>query len=320
MTSIALKSRYRGTLVCVLLGDAIAAPYETWDTKSVAVDLEKRGGLTFFEYPDPWEPERTFPPGRPTDDSELTAALALSLITCQGGDYEDQYRRFKQPALEQKSYLWDGRAVGFGKTTKKTLAAVTLKESLGLGDLPFIPSNGSLMRSSPLPLAFRGFPTVLTTETIESSKVTHRHPLAIECCVVYVHYLSLLLDGQDPKTAWENLPSRLRNAGLTEPALIEMVGRRMERPSFPEKDTRGAALLTLQIAVWATLNSESVEEGITLATLFGGDTDTYAAVAGGLLGAHYGAAIPLEWKGKLLGYDKMVDLADRLYALSCENN
>ncbi len=317
MTSIARKDRYRGALVCVLLGDAIAASYETWDAKDVAADLEKRGGLTFFEYPDPWDPERTFPPGRPTDDSELTAALALSLITCQGGDYEDQYRRFKQPALEQKSYLWDGRAVGFGKTTKKTLQAATLKESLKLEGLPFIPSNGSLMRSSPLALAFRGFPTVLTFETIESSKVTHRHPLAIECCVFYVHYLSLLLDGQDPKTAWKNLPSRLGNT-LTELELVSMLGRPLEKPPLPEKETRGAALLTLQIALWVTLNSKSVEEGITMATLFGGDTDTYAAVAGGLLGAHYGPAIPLEWKQKLLGYDTMIGLADRLFDLSCD--
>jgi ADP-ribosylglycohydrolase len=51
---------------------------------------------------------------------------------------------------------------------------------------------------------------------------------------------------------------------------------------------------------------------------FGGDTDTYAAVAGGLLGALYGyTLIPTEWVEVLSGqgFEVMWDIARRLYTI-----
>ena len=49
----------------------------------------------------------------------------------------------------------------------------------------------------------------------------------------------------------------------------------------------------------------------------GGDTDTYAAIAGGLLGAYYGYdAIPKDWRNSVLGRKVMEGYAEKLYEMN----
>jgi ADP-ribosylglycohydrolase len=72
-------------------------------------------------------------------------------------------------------------------------------------------------------------------------------------------------------------------------------------------------MLSLQIALWALLKARTFEEGITDVALLGGDCETYAAIAGALLGAHFGlSGIPNEWRTTLIGYDLVLDLAEKL--------
>ena len=117
---ITLADRYAGSLIGVLAGDALGAPYEKWEPDAIRTDFDLRGGLTPFGYPDPWGKHGQFPAGLPTDDSEFTAALAESLIAQNGTDPEDQYRRFKQ-LVEGVSTLHDMLTHGFGKTTRLML-------------------------------------------------------------------------------------------------------------------------------------------------------------------------------------------------------
>jgi ADP-ribosylglycohydrolase len=100
--TISKRDRYRGAMVGVLCGDALGAPYETWDCLAISEDMRERGGLVPFEYPNPWAKQDGFanmvgkgvmPAGRPTDDSDHTAALAQSLIACGGLNEADLYQR-----------------------------------------------------------------------------------------------------------------------------------------------------------------------------------------------------------------------------------
>ncbi|HEY4510951.1 MAG TPA: ADP-ribosylglycohydrolase family protein, partial [Candidatus Paceibacterota bacterium] len=84
------RDRSVAAMLGVLAGDALGAPYETWKPDAIQADMERRGGLVPFDYMDPWK-KRTrspFPMGRPTDDSDLTAALAISLVEKGGLDEE----------------------------------------------------------------------------------------------------------------------------------------------------------------------------------------------------------------------------------------
>ena len=78
----------------------------------------------------------------------------------------------------------------------------------------------------------------------------------------------------------------------------------------------GSAAVSLRVALWASLTATDFRDGITKATLVGGDTDTYAAIAGGILGARFcESGIPVEWRNALQGGEIMTTIAEKLYAL-----
>jgi ADP-ribosyl-[dinitrogen reductase] hydrolase len=319
-----LLDRYQGTLTGVHAGDSLGAPYEKKEPEHIASDLADRGGLVAFSYDDPWGKSGFFPAGRPTDDTELTAALAQSLVERKGSEPHHQYDLFRR-AVQGESFVWEGIADGFGGTTRLMLDAPTYAEALQRVDRPVVPSNGSLMRSAPLALWGRNLaPAVLDDAVRESSRVTHLHESAVLCSVVYTRVLTSILHGATPHEAWEEARSQTYEehdpwiehlmrgvAELPEPEATNV----WLRPKRPQ-GRAGTAYHTLHIALWSTLNASSFADGLECAVRFAGDTDTQAAVAGGLLGAHYGlSGIPREWQDALKGRARMLNLAQDLYTL-----
>jgi ADP-ribosyl-[dinitrogen reductase] hydrolase len=302
--------RYRGALVGVLAGDAFLAPYETWSSHAVKMDLDKRGGLVPFDYTDPWNRNGVFPMGRPTDDSDHTAALAESLIVNRDINEEDLFNRLRNVTFGYVSPLWEGKAVGAGKTTRDALRPLTYQESQARSTEGAFPSNGSLMRSAPLALYFGTFENFDNSVVTRMSRVTHVHKLAIDCCLAYVATLVNLLEGHD---AQYSIKSHL-GYSLADGICVNAA----EIPRDPEQwPGSGAADLTLHIALWALINAADFRDGLTKVALIGGDTDTYGAVAGGLLGAKFGLeGIPSEWRQVLKGQGKMIEYADALYAIA----
>jgi hypothetical protein len=75
----------------------------------------------------------------------------------------------------------------------------------------------------------------------------------------------------------------------------------------------------LEAAVWCLMNAESYSETVLSAVNLGEDTDTTAAVAGGLAGLLYGFEnIPSEWVNQLARKNDIVDLAERYWEKICE--
>ena len=71
----------------------------------------------------------------------------------------------------------------------------------------------------------------------------------------------------------------------------------------------GYVLDSLEACIWVTLKSENYKESIIGATNLGGDTDTIAALTGGLTGIIYGyESIPNEWKDTIARKDYLLDI------------
>ena len=69
---------------------------------------------------------------------------------------------------------------------------------------------------------------------------------------------------------------------------------------------------TLEAAIWCLLNTESYKDCVLKAVNLGKDTDTVAAVAGGLAGLHYGVeSIPKEWLSVFAKRDFIMRLCTR---------
>ncbi len=310
------RDSYRGALVGVLAGDALLAPYETWSALRVQVDLAERGGLVPFDYPNPWSrttPPAILPMGRPTDDADQTAALAESLVACRGLVQVDLFNRLRNVTFGHVSPLWSGKAMGAGKTTLDALRPTTFAESQKRDVSGAFPSNGALMRTAPLALFFGSYENFDPVIVSSAAHVTHAHWFAKTTCVYYVGVLIGFLNGHDLRSAKEKSCAFLSHTELTMLHLETSTA-----PFDPGKwPGRGAAALTLNIALHTLEHAKDFEEGLTKVAMIGGDTDTYGAVAGGWLGAKFGLdGIPANWQAVLKGRDKMIDLADALYDIA----
>lgn len=179
--------------------------------------------------------------------------------------------------------------------------------------------NGSLMRIHPFVLLSdreKPLPERLA-EIDRASALTHAHPRAMLGCRIYAMLLWALLE--DPRR--EAIPGALRRSAALFGGDREFsVYGRLFRPDFaglPRREIRsgGYVVDTLEAALWCLLTTGSYRECVLRAVNLGSDTDTVAAVAGGLAGALYGRdAIPAEWRETLLRREWIETLCEKAAA------
>ena len=74
---------------------------------------------------------------------------------------------------------------------------------------------------------------------------------------------------------------------------------------------RGYVVASLEAALWCLLNNDSYRETALAAVNLGGDTDTTAAIAGGLAGIYYGYDdIPENWLNQIAQFDYIDELIE----------
>jgi ADP-ribosyl-[dinitrogen reductase] hydrolase len=77
----------------------------------------------------------------------------------------------------------------------------------------------------------------------------------------------------------------------------------------------GYVLDTLEACFWCIMHTETYASAVLKAVNLGKDTDTTAAVTGGIAGLIYGSdSIPADWLNILAGRKEIEDLAQRLAA------
>ncbi len=166
--------------------------------------------------------------------------------------------------------------------------------------------NGSLMRIHPVVL-YLAEKDMLLQEKIEivhaMSALTHAHNRSKIGCGIYAFVLWELL--QNP--AIKALKVGLEKAANFYKGQVELIqyNRLFERTFIITRrediKSSGYIVATLEAAIWCLLTTSSYKEAVLKAVNFGDDTDTVAAVTGGLAGALYGYdAIPQEWRDTLI--------------------
>ncbi len=317
--------RFVGAMVGTTCGDALGAPYEWKSDAYIAADIA-RGGLVFHDYK-PFDPpgklgQTLMEAGQPTDDSELAAYLASALLAADDFSASlvyDHLRAFihgRRPILGKVAY-------GSGSTLRAALRPATHAESIAefaAGNIPTPASNGSLMRCIAAPLAARGDARQAAVLGAEQSWVTHRNGLAIASCAIYSIMANLLLYGIEPRNAWEDACRLARKFSdvphLEADAVKYVTSLPLTSPNYNLniQGHEGDVVLSLRVAVWATVTATSFANGIIKAISVGGDVDTYGAIAGGLLGLRYGiGGIPEQWLKVLHGREKMTELGVALF-------
>ena len=298
-----LKSRYRGALLGLAVGDALGTTLEFQPPGSFEPIADMLGGGPFGLEPGQW-----------TDDTAMALCLAESLIETKGFDPVDQLRRYLSWYREGVNSS-TGECFDIGLTTRAALhrfeetgepyPGATHERSAG---------NGSIMRLAPVPLAFAADIEEVAELASESSRTTHGAAAAVDACRFLGVAIATAVGGAGKDAV---LSKELWSGEALVPEISAVVTGSYKRKSPPEIRGGGYVVHSLEAALWALHRSATFEEGALLAVNLGDDADTTGAVYGQLAGAVYGEeAIPASWLDLLASRGRIQELADGLYALS----
>ena len=152
------------------------------------------------------------------------------------------------------------------------------------------------------------------------SSLTHAHKRSVMACGIYISIAFRLLDGEAvEKAVSKGLAKAVSYYKKKEDCKAELHHfQRILEPGFkelPESQIRSSGYVvdTLEAALWCLLNTDSFKECVLKAVNLGEDTDTVAAVAGGLAGIHYGyKSIPHEWLDQIVKKELIVEICEQL--------
>ncbi|KQU58094.1 ribosylglycohydrolase [Rhodococcus sp. Leaf278] len=290
------SDRARGVLLGTAVGDALGAGYE-FGYPSPEAEIDMIGGGSFDWAPGEW-----------TDDTSMAVCVARALET--GGDVDDIAENFRAWFAQDPPDVGNQTRSVLSQTTRTgaemTAVAASLPGRTG--------GNGSLMRTAPVALAYLDGAAGCLAAASRISALTHSDPRAGDACQLWSHAIRYaVLHG-----TYDGIAEFLDEAAAEvrdywRPLVLQaQVG---EPAGFSHN---GWVVHALQTAWWAIHRSVDAERPLSaaleLCVRAGGDTDTTAAIAGGLLGARWGAsAVPSEWRNIVHGYPGLrADDLDRI--------
>ncbi len=300
-----LVSRARGALLGLVAGNQLGVPTEHLGTPEAIRKAFPNGVVDLAPPPknSPYD-----------DDAAMALLLGESLLASKGFDANDVARRWV------KWMKVDGRGIGI--TTRRALTLIDRgKDPFEAGQLANQENpgrsagNGSVMRCIPVALRYHDDPDRLIRVSTQQAAITH----ADERCTWGAAAVNLaareLLHGniyfidEVMHRIGDRAPRVLRDA-------IHRVPREREGDlPIARAGEAGYVVHCVEIAFWFVTHDRSLEEALIALAQAGGDTDTNAAVAGGLLGARYGeVALPPRWVDQITGSQGIAQLAERLVA------
>jgi len=176
--------------------------------------------------------------------------------------------------------------------------------------------NGSLMRIHPfvLYLADKDMPIEEKIEIIHTaSALTHAHERSKIACGIFASIMWELLKDNSKEAIHRGIEKAKEfYSESKEFHFYNRIFDGIENIKREQIKSSGYVVDTLEAAIWCLLNTNSYEECVLTAVNLDDDTDTIAAVAGGLAGALYGYdRIPEKWKNELLKKEYFDEICER---------
>lgn len=330
--------RYLGCLLAGAVGDALGAGVEFASLQEIlashgATRRPEGGPLGLRRYVPAYGRR-----GAITDDTQMTLFTAEGLLRAHNrrlaSGWDDPtsavYRaylrwfdtqRLAAPPPRPDGWLASLPALYARRGPGNTCLTALRAGIMGTVERPINNSKGcgGVMRAAPvgLALAWDAFDLGCATAAI-----THGHALGWLSAGFLAQVVRALLEGRSLSRAVDAGLRRLRGRPGAEP-LTALVERAMSLAELGDPSTDDVASLgegwvaeeTVAIALYCAASVDTLEDGLALAVLHSGDSDSTGAVAGNLLGAMHGVqAIPPAWLEELELADAIRQVALDLYA------
>lgn len=267
-----LLEKARGALLGSAIGDALGATVEFMQPSEVIAKFGVHtrivgGGWLYLK------------PGQITDDTEMSLALARSII---------REGRFSPDSAARGFLEWyRGNPADIGSTC---LAGI--RHYINTGDTEVRPcqshgGNGAAMRMGPIAVASYPSKMVLEEWSVGQARLTHNHPLSDAACVAIGEMVHSSLFG-----------GSMGDLRAIADALVD----RFPVFSFEPYNGKASGYIaeTLATVFHFLFTTKDFEECLIGVVNRGQDADTTGAIAGLIAGAHYGLeALPRKWLGRL---------------------
>ncbi|MHC0037533.1 ADP-ribosylglycohydrolase family protein [Pseudoneobacillus sp. C159] len=285
-----MLDKMKGGLIGLALGDAMGVATEFMTPEQIQKEYGRvtkilGGGVFGFQR------------GETSDDTAMTVAVAKGIITNSADPIEEigkqflKWRATNPPdiGITISNTFWNYQGDWFQ-------AAKETHEQLGQSG-----GNGTLMRCLPIAFAYSNLEKIEAITRLQS-KMTHLEDSAADACVIYNRIAFRLLNGEALKSSIE-----------TE---INGTMYDLDYSEEPDCPPSGYVVHTLKWVFYWLLKCKTFEEVIIEATNRGNDSDTIAAIAGGLKGLEVGfRELPYKHVYRLLDERMLQDLAVILYLI-----
>lgn len=301
--------RAAGVLVATAAGDALGAGYEFGPALPATTPVTMKGGGPFGFAPAEW-----------TDDTSMAITIATSILDgFDAGHVPAAASTLAQMVTGWQEWAAESKDVGAQTSSVLRRAARLMGDGASADAAAFQAArehheasgrsagNGSLMRTAPVALALLNSEAELWEAAGRISGLTHYELDAAEACQLWTAAVrhAVLTGRLDVRIGLMQLSSeraavwleRIRVAEASQP-------RDFVRNGWVVEAFQGAwSAIHHGVAAAGSVGPEALRLALEGAVRGGNDTDTVAAIAGGLIGAAAGySAIPSEWRRRLHGW------------------
>ncbi len=273
---ISLQDRFAGCLCGLMIGDALGAHVEGQPPNYISRIYPAAANILSNPPPAPWYY---------TDDTQMAIGVAESLV---------RDRQIVESTLCECFVANYEPHRGYGRGARRVLGAMEDQEDYrALAERVFPGGsygNGAAMRVAPVGLVFHQNLDELAEQAERSARPTHTHPLGIEGAQLLALAVGTVVasgDKFESPHVFDLLLERCRNAEFRD--RITCATHLKDEQELSQLGNGIAALDSVVTAISCFLFSpDSYEQVVARAIYLGGDTDTIAAMAGALAGAHIG--------------------------------
>ncbi len=294
------KDRAGGVLLGQAIGDALGVPYEFAPRIPAGEACMVGGGLG------------PYAPGEWSDDTQM--AVCIAQVTATGADLRTDAGL---DAVAQGFLDWQAHgATDIGAQTSSVIGAARrgtgpvarqLTDASRATAASGRAGNGALMRTAVVGLVALDDPQATADATARVAALTHADDRCVDACVLWSEAVRVAVTtGRlDVRAGLPLLPEARRTAwaGLIDDAETQA----------PSTFARNGYTVTALQAAWSAIHAtrhiegpDHVEAALQTAIAIGHDTDTVAAIAGGLLGARYGVSgLPSDLARRVHGWPEL---------------
>lgn len=291
--------RVAGALVGCALGDALGLPFEGASRDRVV----RRVGSTL-------DHQFLFGRGVGSDDTEHSRLVLMALARDPSAGVE-----FERELARGLRWWLVGLPPGIGFATLRACARLFVGFDSSRSGV-FSAGNGPAMRAAVLG-AYCADPAWLERAVRTTTRITHTDPKAEEGALVVARLATA------PEVTPDAVHAALAGMNTEVADTLRSVVRRVRAGESPEaicgpRGPTGYVVSTLEAAVAVLLLERTFEGAITRTVRLGGDTDTVAAIVGGVLGAQLGrSALPTGWVAGWGDWPWTVERLDDLARAAC---